>query len=282
MTNKAYLGIDIGGTSVRGRAVDDSGKVVGGFSFATDLDYDKMLDMLGANVVQAELDLASVAVGVAMSVRGDILSGGGKLISWSGRNLRADLEKMLNVPVSVINDAESATLGESTMRSEDFVFVIWGTGVGCSICRYALGKADVQATELGHMVIDFDSDKDCGCGGFGHLESYVGGGYLEGRFGVPASQMSDDQWTEVLKDLANGLYNIALGNHGLPIVFGGGVAFKQLGTAGRLDELQGYIDELTANGLAPSPSLAIAHYGEDSGMAGAVYLAREIASTKGE
>lgn len=278
MQDKVYLGVDIGGTSVRGIWVDESGEVVDQFSFATDGDYGKTLMNIQQAVEGGQSKPASVGIGVAMAVNNGTLRGGGKLASWLGRDLQADLHKAFQVPVGVVNDAEAATLGESTVRDEDFVFVIWGTGVGGSVCRYVSGKASVQPAEIGHMVINLDSDKLCGCGGLGHLEAHVGGGYLEGRFGAKAGELTDAQWTEVLKELAVGIYNITLNHRGLPVVFGGGVAFKQLGTAGRLQELQGYVDELTASGLTPTPTLHLSHHGEDTGMIGAEHVAREIVS----
>lgn len=275
MDKSAYVGIDIGGTSVRGRIVDADSRLIDQFDFPTNLDYSATLSSIAQALEQHRPQVAGIGIGVATAIENGILQGGGKLSGWSGRNMQSDIQTALYIPTTIINDAEAAALGEAATQKSDFFFMIWGTGVGGSSCLFDSGAARVRPTEVGHMIIDRGSDRMCGCGGYGHLESHIGGGYLEERFGIDASQLNNSQWSELLRELSIGVYNITLVYRNVPIVFGGGVALKQLGEAGRLDELQSYVNELTESNITATPKLSLARYGEESGLIGALYAARQ-------
>lgn len=87
-------------------------------------------------------------------------------------------------PVYVVNDCVAAIWGERhyglARYVDNAVYVTLSTGVGAGVIvdgNLLLGKAG-NAHEVGHIVIDFNSDLPCGCGGRGHWESYAGGANL--------------------------------------------------------------------------------------------------------
>jgi glucokinase len=95
--------------------------------------------------------------------------------------LRRPLEEYLGKPVYVINDAVAGAIAEKYYGDgrglENIVYVTISTGVGGGVIvdgRVLLGK-DGNAHEIGHIVVKYDSEVKCGCGGYGHWEAYAGG-----------------------------------------------------------------------------------------------------------
>lgn len=127
------------------------------------------------------------------------------------------------------------------------------------------------------MTVAASSPFRCGCGGYGHLEAHVGGINIPQRFGMDsAAQLRNADWRMVLGDLAVGCANLAVGDMGLPIAFGGGVAYKQLSPDGanRLSLLKSLVDERKFT--VEPPLLLLAQHGEDSGLVGAAYAAGQL------
>ncbi|MCY0867763.1 MAG: ROK family protein [Desulfurococcus sp.] len=94
------------------------------------------------------------------------------------------LREMLGVRVYVVNDAVAAAWGEKHFGSggsvRNLLYVTLSTGVGGGVIvdnHLLLGKKG-NAHEIGHIVVDYNSDLRCGCGGYGHWEAYAGGGNL--------------------------------------------------------------------------------------------------------
>ena len=243
-------------------------------------DYDSSLnetEIVARQLTQGHT-LVSVGAGVAGAVTNGVITGSGNLPDWILHNYQADLEEKFGVSVTVLNDCAAAALGEYVVFQRPLIYVIWGTGVGVSVVSIVDGHMTVRATELGHMVIHRSSRLQCGWGGRGHLEALVSGNNIPRRFrrlwifkGRKAEELSDRQWTRVLRDMAVGLRNLSAGDMGLPIVLGGGILIKQ---SHRLPQLQEMVGNLPST--CPVPELLIAEGGEDSGLLGAAYAARQL------
>jgi predicted NBD/HSP70 family sugar kinase len=88
-------------------------------------------------------------------------------------------QKIFRLNAKVENDAAVAAIAEAKFgagkRYSNFLFVIWGTGVGGgiilngSIYRGPFGGAG----EIGHVCIDYNG-LQCNCGAMGCVEAYVG------------------------------------------------------------------------------------------------------------
>ncbi|MEM1611988.1 MAG: ROK family protein [Desulfurococcaceae archaeon] len=94
------------------------------------------------------------------------------------------LVKGLRKPVYVINDCVAAAWGErlygDARNADNFVYLTLSTGVGAGVVvdgHLLMGKMG-NAHEVGHIVVDFDSELRCGCGGLGHWETYAGAANL--------------------------------------------------------------------------------------------------------
>lgn len=118
-----------------------------------------------------------------------VVRGAANVAPFAGRDvpLTAMLAEALggDVPVAVGNDVSVAVQGELALgagRGErEFVGIWVGTGVGGGVVldgRLRTGLRGI-AGEIGHIVIDVDGRRLCGCGRRGHLEAYAGRGSME-------------------------------------------------------------------------------------------------------
>lgn len=130
--------------------------------------------------------------GIGIGAPGIVLLDGGTVKNppnfsdWIEVNLGEVIHKKFKLPVIVENDANTAAIGEAKygagVNYKDFIFVIWGTGVGGGIIldgKIYRGPTG-GAGEIGHITIDYNGPV-CNCGNRGCIESYIGQRYLSDR-----------------------------------------------------------------------------------------------------
>jgi glucokinase len=109
---------------------------------------------------------------------------------WEGFPVAVEIERQLDVPTYLENDARLAAMGEVWFgaghgTSEcDMVYLHWSTGVGGGVVNEGklLRGASTTAGEFGHTTVRTGADAlPCRCGGRGHLEAYVRGPALLSR-----------------------------------------------------------------------------------------------------
>ncbi len=186
--NQLAIGIDIGGTNTDIGLVSPEGKVLQHKILKT-WDYEDyhlyVLDMASAiRALLSENGLAEVA-GVGIGAPNAHFDSG--RIGANTANLRMKeeipvcemLQEMLNLPVTLSNDADAAALGEhiygGAKLMQHFVTITLGTGVGSGIFvdgRLIHGHG-CMAGELGHAIVNPNSDRLCSCGRKGCLEMYA-------------------------------------------------------------------------------------------------------------
>lgn len=277
--SEKLIGIDAGGTSARIARFGsvESPEIERQESFRISGEYERDVEQL-ARVVREVLEGNSVAK-VGFSVAGHIDHEAGVLVKspnakdWKGRPLRGDLEDAIGAEVHLINDAQAAALAEATFgkpQERDFWFIIWGTGVGGSLVEFRNSEFALVDAEPGHQILNWDADApECGCGRKGCLEAYAGGAGIEKRFGIPAAELTEAQWSDTCEWLARGLYNIIRIHPTERIVVGGGIALKQ---AARLPGVQARTNELLQG--FRTIDLDSATHGEDAGVVGALAALR--------
>lgn len=186
---KTVAGIDIGGTSTTFGFVDRSGKILAGGQIITN-QYDKHEDfvaalyekmMITAQNPDYDIEILGFGIGAPM---GNINKGTIEYaanLPWKGIVPLADLfARHTPLPVIVTNDANAAAVGEMVFGGargmKNFVVITLGTGLGSGFVvdgKLVYGH-DGFAGELGHTTIrPGRSDRDCGCGRKGCLETYV-------------------------------------------------------------------------------------------------------------
>lgn len=181
------VGIDVGGTTVKGVLVDADGNIYA--KNETDSCRSGGCDLTDKIVGLIELLLSSTTdsrgkiSGVGIGCPGIIDGRGGMVVFAGNLNLRnyplADAVRgKTGVPVRLTNDANAAAFGEKIFgvgkNYKDVVMITLGTGVGSGIVID--GKlyegSRTSGAELGHMTIVEDGRR-CSCGRRGCFETYA-------------------------------------------------------------------------------------------------------------
>lgn len=183
---KRYLGIDIGGMSIKGMLVDESGTVYAEGTVPTDSEKggSAMCDNIASLVSRLmEEGKTSEVCAIGVGCPGVIDSKNGVVVfagnlSLENFPLAAEITKRVNIPCRITNDANAAALGEAKFGAgkqyEDSILVTLGTGVGGGIViggkLFEGGKS--AGAEIGHMVI-VENGRQCTCGRKGCYERYA-------------------------------------------------------------------------------------------------------------
>src|SRR6185503_7199558 len=97
-------------------------------------------------------------------------------LAWENVPLQKELEKRLQVPVAIENDANAALIGvyeeELNSKPRHVLGIFIGTGIGGALMMNGdlYSGYNHFAGEVGHMVIATDGPK-CGCGNLGCFEA---------------------------------------------------------------------------------------------------------------
>lgn len=220
-------------------------------------------------------------------------------------HLLEPLVRAFRKPVYVANDAVSSVWGEVHYGigrgRENVVFVTLSTGVGVGVVvdgHLLIGK-EGNAHEAGHIVVDFDTEIPCGCGGVGHWEAFAGGAnlpkvarYLASKTGLktPLSDLlekgSDVTAREVfeyyrkgdelarivvetyIKATAAGLASVINVYDPELVVIGGGVFLNNVNVL-----FNPIVELVKKNIVTSAPEFAITSLGDDVGLYGALAIA---------
>lgn len=183
------VGIDIGGTNTVFGFVDREGNVLTEGKLKTS-QYDEIEVFVAAlyekitiagQKLKDDFVIAGYGIGAPMGNinKGTIEHAAG--LPWKGIVPLADIfHRHTSLPVIVTNDANAAAVGEmiygGAKGMKNFVVITLGTGLGSGFVidgKLVYGQ-DGFAGELGHTAIrPGDSNRECGCGRKGCLETYV-------------------------------------------------------------------------------------------------------------
>ena len=185
---KYYLGIDLGGTFIKGGIVDEKGRILVSDKIPTE--SEKGAGRVALNIAKLCKSLlesanmtASDVVGIGVGVPGMIDGKKGEVVysnnlGWEHFFISEEVEKLTGLPVKIANDANVAALGETKFGCgkdyQNTVLFTLGTGVGGGIIidgKLFEGNRSAGA-ELGHSVIVAGGEK-CTCGRKGCLEAYA-------------------------------------------------------------------------------------------------------------
>ena len=302
-----YIGIDVGGTTVKGIVIDEKGKLYGEDSIVTG-DGEQIAEGIVAMCNRfiannPKLKVAGVGIGSAGVIDSEngvvVLADNLRLKNFPLARLVAE---KVNLPVKITNDANAAALGEAKFGSgknySDSVFITLGTGVGGGV---VIGGKLFEGyksagTELGHMVIEHGGNR-CSCGRRGCFEAYSSATALIKRtkwameedagssmwetytsdtvtgktaFEYKDSDISANEVVDwYIKYLACGLVNIANIFRPQVIILGGGVSGQGKNLT---DPVQNILDrEMFAASYAPV-KVTVAELGSAAGCYGAAAL----------
>jgi glucokinase len=184
---KKFIGIDLGGTSVKLAILTAEGDIQQKWTIPTNINDE------GAHIVpdivasiKHHLDLYKMTAddfqGIGMGSPGAVDREAGTVegafnLNWKTlQPVREVIEREIGIPIFIDNDANVAALGEKWRGAgaddRDVVFVTLGTGVGGGIIaegNLIHGTAG-SGGEIGHMTVE-PGGFDCTCGKKGCLET---------------------------------------------------------------------------------------------------------------
>ena len=126
-------------------------------------------------------------------------------LGWKNFPLRDEVGSRVNLPASLDNDANCATLGEwwcgAAKGGRNVVGMTIGTGIGGGLIldgKLYHGSSDA-AGEIGHTTID-STGRRCKCGNYGCLEAYASGPAIAQR----ATELPKVDGDSILSEMVNG------------------------------------------------------------------------------
>ncbi len=190
------LGIDVGGTNIRfgvfdGNQLIDTARLEANLSqYCKDVSAEsavlavvRILSSEITNIIEKHPAIQAVGIGFP----GFIHPHSKKIIQspnlpgLSHFDLRGELAAVLDMPVSIENDANAAAYGEyclaeksSQETTQSLIYLGLGTGVGSGFVldgKPYTGQHGV-AMEVGHLIVQLDG-RQCGCGNKGCMEQYA-------------------------------------------------------------------------------------------------------------
>ena len=228
-------------------------------------------------------------------------------IGWKNYDLRDRIKKISRLPVVIENDANLAALAETwnhrSEHSDNVIFITLGTGVGGGIIVNGdiMHGANHTAAEIGHVLVDVNG-YSCNCGRTGCLETiasatgmvrqamdyiadhpdsalasfYMKHGELNAKDIFDLAREGDTPSENIINKTADVLgfvlANTAVITNPDKIIIGGGVS-----KAGKsfLSKIKRAFKKYALPRVSDGCDMTLAQLGNDAGMIGAAYLAKE-------
>ncbi len=259
-----YLGIDLGGTNIKGGVVNEAGAILREASRPTMTERGPEAIADGIAALIRELEQGETFGGVGLGCPGTVDDESGEVVCAFNLglihyDLRAAIKARTGYSIRLGNDANVAALAEAAVGAgrgaHSTVVITLGTGVGGGVVLEGkmLTGWTGAASELGHMVVE-EGGAPCTCGRRGCFEAYSSAtalirmtkeamaqypasamhavaqenGAIDGRTAFTAKERGDSAAAEVVRQyvkyLAAGVTNIV--NIFFPevVAFSGGIA----------------------------------------------------------
>ena len=184
------VGVDVGGTTVKIGIFRTSGDLLlkweivtdkkdGGRNILPDI-ADSIKSMLSNKGIGLD-EIQGVGIGIPGAILNRSIVNRAVNLGWDVVPVKDQLEQLFDGKITVLvgNDANVAALGEMWQGGgkgfKDIVMVTLGTGVGGGIIinEQILDGTFGAAGEIGHMPVNPQETRVCGCGKKGHLEQYA-------------------------------------------------------------------------------------------------------------
>ncbi len=182
-----FLGIDIGGTNIKGLLTDKSGKILSfkeietpGSAKEIDDAILNLMENLATSVSVSKIDIEAIGIGAAGTVdrtKGQVITSP-NIPSWKNYPLAKNIEKKTGIKVFIENDVTVACAGGwwqgNGSKFKNWIMIALGTGIGGGVIidnKIYTGQTG-SSMEIGHMTIDINGPR-CSCGSRGCLEQYA-------------------------------------------------------------------------------------------------------------
>lgn len=182
------FGVDIGGTTVKLGLFKFDGEVLEKWEIKTRTEEEgKNILPDVAKAIQESMekhklekeDILGVGVGIPAPVMESGIVKATANLGWGYKEVKHELEELLEIEVKVGNDANVAALGEmwkgGGLGHKNMIMVTLGTGVGGGVITngHIMIGGHGAGGEIGHICVNYDETEQCGCGSRGCLEQYA-------------------------------------------------------------------------------------------------------------
>jgi len=187
--DKILIGIDLGGTTIKGALVTGGGEIIHEVRFETEQrSSDRLLEQIvetihilrGDDRARGRASAVGIGIPGLVNLKSKRIEVMPNLPPLSDVDIISELTSQSGLPVVIDNDANAAAYAElkagAARGRREVFFVTLGTGIGSGliidgkIYRGATGFAG----EFGHMTIDPEGI-ECACGNIGCLETIASG-----------------------------------------------------------------------------------------------------------
>ncbi len=253
-----FLAIDIGGTNVRAAVSTslDNPELIDQVKIPNEHDFDQYMKQ----VIEFAKKQGKIK-GVGISITADINEEGTMAIATSpnapevlNQPIVELLEKELGCPVYMDNDGTVSALGEARYAREgakEFIFVIWGTGIGGARATREKGKIKVDQIDWYEHFEDWEND--------------CGGEPIKSKHSKPPEELTEEEWREVEDKMKKHLLVFSGNLKTSLIVFGGGIALNQ---PHRVENIKKDLGRQI-------PNISLAKLGDEVGLFGAFALIKQ-------
>ena len=182
MENK--IGIDLGGSHIAIGVIDKNGKILEKtekrLKGIITTEVKKVIEETIFETVEKyrkEYEIEEIGIAIPGTVnKTEVI----KSVNLGLKNYKIVdvLNKKINLPIKIKNDAKSAAIAESKFGAvkgyNRVLFLTLGTGIGGAVIinNKLLDTGDLPGCEIGHMVIEKDG-LECNCGRKGCFEKYA-------------------------------------------------------------------------------------------------------------
>ena len=187
-----YLGLDVGASNLRCALATDKDERVAQLERRTPQGptVERFTDVIratvndtlaAAGVTPAAVDGAGIASIGPLDVAAGLIRSPANLDSDLGDiPIRETVAACVpDGPVRLCNDAIAGVISEfrggAPVENLAYLTLSSGIGAGVVVDGHVLHGANGNAAEVGHLTLDRESTRPCGCGGRGHWEAYAGG-----------------------------------------------------------------------------------------------------------
>ena len=186
-----YAGLDVGATNLRAVVATAESDIEGAYRRSTPRSSgiaitEAVLESLrqacdGAGLEPTELTAVGVGSIGPLDVADGVVQDPANLPDAVEQiPLTGPLEKLVDAPVYLHNDANAGVIGErfyAEYNPNNMVYLTISSGIGAGVIvdGTVLSAWDGNAGEVGHIPVDSNGALRCGCGKRGHWEAYCSG-----------------------------------------------------------------------------------------------------------
>lgn len=182
-----FVGIDIGGSKIKGILTDQSGKELSFKEIATlktakeiDDSILQLIETLATSASVSKIDIKAIGVGSPGPIdkeKGHIIKAP-NIPAFNNHPIVKNIEYITGTRVFLENDATVALIGawwkDNVNKYRNWIMITLGTGIGGGVVidnKIYTGQSG-NAMEVGHMSIEYNG-KECPCGNRGCWERYA-------------------------------------------------------------------------------------------------------------